>query len=188
VISILATKLIIINFIYPLDISSLIVYYYTIRELINVTRAEFVEKCDKLLKLVRTEFDYSQDKMAEILGMSKKTLIQIEKKRSTLGWMGAITLCTVFGMSEILSMTFGGQPVDIIMALAFDSTERKYSKTLGGKVWWVEIESVNDYKIQKNIISQHYRILDKEGRRICSSFEFENVKLRFEELISDEKT
>lgn len=152
-----------------------------------MTREEFVEKSDMLLKLVRTEFDYSQDKMSEILGMSKKTLIQIEKKRSTLGWMGAITLCTVFGSSEILSLTFGGQPVDIIMALAFDSTERKYTKTLGGKVWWVEIENVSDYKIQKNIISQHYRILDKEDRRVCSSFEFENIKLRLDKLVCDEK-
>jgi DNA-binding XRE family transcriptional regulator len=32
-------------------------------------------------KLVRTEFDYHQDEMATILGISKKTLVQIEKGR-----------------------------------------------------------------------------------------------------------
>jgi DNA-binding XRE family transcriptional regulator len=152
-----------------------------------MTREEFIKKTDQKLKLVRTEFAYSQDKMAGILGISKKTLVQIEKGRSTLGWMGAVALCTIFGQSEIISMTFGGQPVDVIMALAFDSTERQYAKTLGGKVWWVEVEASGDYKIQKNIISQHFRILDSEDRRICSSFEYGNIKIRLKELISHEK-
>ncbi|KLU66499.1 helix-turn-helix domain protein [Desulfosporosinus acididurans] len=147
-----------------------------------MTKDEFVKKLDQKLKLVRTEFDYSQDKMAEVLGMSKKTLVQIEKGRSTLGWMGAVTLCTIFGKSEILSITFGGQPKEVIMALAFDSTERDYPKTLGGKIWWEELEASFGYKMQKNLISQHYRILDTQERRICSSFEFDHIKKRFEEL------
>ncbi|MGC7872688.1 helix-turn-helix transcriptional regulator [Desulfosporosinus sp. SYSU MS00001] len=153
-----------------------------------MTRDEFVKKLDQKLKLVRTEFDYSQDKMAEVLGMSKKTLVQIEKGRSTLGWMGAVTLCTIFAKSEILSIMFGGQPNEVIMALAFDSTERDYPKTLGGKVWWEEIETSFGYKIQKNLISQHYRILDSQERRICSSFESGNIKKRFEELVRNEET
>lgn len=152
-----------------------------------MTKDEFVKELDQKLKLVRTEFDYSQDKMAEILGMSKKTLVQIEKGRSTLGWMGAVTLCTIFGKSEILAMTFGGQPIEVIMALAFDSTERDYPKTLGGKVWWEEVETSFGYKIQKNLFTQHYRILDSQDRRICSSFEFDHLKKRLEELVRHEE-
>lgn len=151
-----------------------------------MNQAEFIQRTDEKLKLVRTEFGFSQDKMAEILGMSKKTLVQIEKGRSTLGWMGAVAFCTIFGHSEILSMTFGGPPVDIVMALAFGSTERQYARTLGGKVWWSEVEAAGGYKIQKNIISQHYRLLDGDNRRICSSFEYENIKLRLSELIAPE--
>lgn len=152
-----------------------------------MTRDEFIQKSNEKVKLVRTEFGYSQNRMAEILGISKKTLVQIEKGRSTLGWMGAVALCTIFGQSEIISMTFGGQPFDVIMALAFDSTERQYAKTLGGKVWWAEVETAGEYEMQRNIISQHYRILDRYDRRICSSFEYKNIKTRLEELNHNEK-
>lgn len=147
-----------------------------------MTRDEFVQIVDEKLKLIRTEFGYSQDKMAGILGISKKTLVQIEKGRSTLGWMGAVALCTIFCKSEIVVMTFGGQPVDAIMALAFDSAERQYPKTLGGKVWWMDVETSKGYRIQKNIVFQHYRILDGRDRRICSSFEYDHVKRRLKEL------
>lgn len=147
-----------------------------------MTRDEFIEIIDKKLKLIRTEFDYSQDKMAEILGISKKTLVQIEKGRSTLGWMGAVALCTIFCKSEIVMMTFGGQPYDMIMALSFDSAERQYPKTLGGKIWWADLEVSGGYKIQQNIMFQQYRILDCKDRRICSSFEYSHVKQRLEEL------
>lgn len=142
-------------------------------------REEFIGILDEKLKLIRTEFDYSQEKMALILGISKKTLVEIEKGRSSLGWMGTVTLCTIFSKSEIISMTFGGQPFDIIMALAFDGYEKIYPKTMGGRVWWVEVEIKGDYRIQKNIISQHFRILDNEDKRICSSFDNENIKERF---------
>ena len=152
-----------------------------------MTREEFIKTMDEKSRLIRTEFRYSQDKMAEILGMSKKTLVQIEKGRSTLGWMGSVTLCTIFGKSEIVQMTFGGPPEDVIMALAFDSAEQQYTRTLGGKIWWVNVETSNGYKIQKNIVFQHYRILDGEDRRICSSFEYENILERFRELTSDER-
>lgn len=147
-------------------------------------REEFIQATDEKVKLIRTEYGYSQDKMAEILGISKKTLVQIEKSRSTLGWMGAVALCTIFGKSEILMMAFGGQPSDIIMALAFDSAERQYPKTMGGRVWWTDVETADGYKIQKNMVFLHYRILDNKDRRVCSSFEYDHVKLRLKELVS----
>lgn len=147
-----------------------------------MNRDEFVKKVDDKLKLIRNESDYTQDKMAEILGISKKTLVQIEKGRASLGWTGAVALCSLFKDSEILEMVFGGQPQDIILTLAFNSYEGNFGKTMGGKVWWMDIESRNGFKIQQNIISKHYRILDSEDRRICSSFEYEYVKKRLSEL------
>lgn len=146
-----------------------------------MTRADFIKKADEKLKLIRTESDYTQDKMAEILGISKKTLVEIEKGRSTLGWAGAVTLCTIFRNSEVLEMTFGGHPQDIILSLAFSGYESN-EKTLGGKVWWINIECINEFKIQQNIISRHYRILDGLDRRICSSFDYDYIKKRLQEL------
>lgn len=146
-----------------------------------MTRTDFIEKTSEKLKLIRIENDFTQDKMAEILGLSKKTLVQIEKGRTTLGWAGAVTLCTIFRDSEVLAMTFGGDPQDIILSLAFTDYESK-EKTMGGKVWWSNLESRGNYRIQQNIISRHLRILDAQDRRICSSFDEEYIQKRLREL------
>jgi len=145
-------------------------------------RDEFIGMIDEKLRLIRSESGFTQDKMAEILGVSKKTLVQIEKGRSSLGWSGAVTLCSLFVDSEILEMTFGGQPQDIILSLAFDGYNKKYLRTMGGKIWWKDIDTKKGYKIQQNIISKHYRILDNENRRVCSSFDVEYIDKRIEEL------
>ena len=146
-----------------------------------MTRLEFIKIASGKLKLIRIEGGYTQDKMAEILGLSKKTLVQIEKGRSTLGWAGAVTLCTIFRNSEIMEMTFGGDPLDIILSLAFTDYESN-EKTLGGKVWWINIKLNDEFRIQQNIISEHYRILDGQDRRICSSFDYDYIKKRLQEL------
>lgn len=146
-----------------------------------MTRLDFIKIASEKLKLIRIEGGYTQDKMAEILGISKKTLVQIEKGRSTLGWAGAVTLCTIFKSSEVLEMTFGGDPQDIILSLAFTDYETN-EKTMGGKVWWINIKLTDEFRVQRNIISEHYRILDGQDRRICSSFDYDYVKKRVQEL------
>jgi len=124
-----------------------------------MTRLNFIKIASEKLKLIRIEGEYTQDKMAEIVGISKKTLVQIEKGRSTLGWAGAVTMCTIFRNSEILEMAFGGDSQDIILSLAYTGYESN-EKTLGGKIWWTNIKLTDKYRIQQNIISEHYRILD----------------------------
>lgn len=152
-----------------------------------MTREKFISKVDEKLKIIRTEKDLTQDKMASILGISKKTLVQIEKGRGSLGWSGAVTLCTIFKDSEILQVTFGGDTEDIILSLAFEGYENNYEKTMGGKVWWNDICNQGRYRVQQNIISKHYRILDDIDRRICSSFDIEYIKERMNELCSKER-
>lgn len=39
-------------------------------------RNEFVRKADEKLKLIRTEYGFNQEKMADVLGISKKTLVR----------------------------------------------------------------------------------------------------------------
>ncbi len=147
-------------------------------------RDEFIKKVDDKIKLIRTEKGYTQDKMAEMLGLTKKTLINIEKKRGSLGWSTAVTACVIFKDSEIMQMTFGGDAQDIILSLAFGEYNVKdKDKTMGGHIWWNDIKCSENYKIQQNIISKHYRILDMENRRICSSFELQYIEDRFKELV-----
>ena len=147
-----------------------------------MTRVEFIKKVDGKVRLIRAEKGYTQDKMSEIIGISKKTLVQVEKERGSLGWAVAIAVCVIFKDSQILESTFGGGVEDIIRSLSFSNDEIDYSTTLGGKIWWRVIETKNGYTIQQNIISKHYRILDKENRRICYSFEREFINQRLKEL------
>ncbi len=58
-------------------------------------KQEFIGLVNSKLKLIRVESDLSQDKMSEIIGLSKKTLVEIEKGRRTLTWAGAVCVVTL---------------------------------------------------------------------------------------------
>ena len=93
-----------------------------------------------------------------------------------------MAICTIFKDSEVLQLAFGGDPREIILSLAFNNYEGKYEKTLRGKIWWRDVEILGQYRIQQNIISHHYRIIDEKYLRICYSFEINYVHARLEEL------
>ena len=147
-----------------------------------MTRETFVAELDRQVKLVRTEYGFTQDVMAKVLGISKKTLVEIEKGRSSLGWTGSVALCTIFSGSQVLSGLLGGEAGDMIRALAFRDLKPAYPKTMAGNVWWRFEETRGSYTIQQNLISQHYRALDQEDGRVCSSFDREEVRRRLAEL------
>ncbi len=148
-----------------------------------MTKNEFVEFMDKKLKLVRTEYGLTQDKMAIVLGISKKTLVEIEKNRKSLGWTGAVALASIFSHSIVLQDATGGDLDDIIIALAFKDMAVDYPKTWGGKVWWKTISEQKGFKIQQNMFSRHFRLLNPENRRIYASFHQEEVEETMAELI-----
>ena len=147
-----------------------------------MTKDTFVREMNQQVKLVRTEFGLTQEAMAKVLGLSKKTLVEIEKGRSSLGWMGAVALVTLFSDSQILDRLLGGEAGDMVRALAFSDTKPVYPRTMGGKVWWRTVEAVGPYRIQQNLLSQHYRALDAQDGRVCSSFDLEQVRQVLREL------
>mgnify|MGYP003481631069 FL=1 len=145
-------------------------------------RQEFIREMDLHLKLVRTEYGYTQEMMASILGLSKKTLVEIEKGRSSLGWMGAVAFVSLFSESRILSSLLGGEASDMVKALAFEGKKPYFFPTMGGKIWWRSVEEHEKWRIQQNIISNHFRALDNHDRRICFGLDFEHVRARCIEL------
>ncbi|WP_458412985.1 helix-turn-helix domain-containing protein [Schinkia sp. CFF1] len=137
------------------------------------------------IKLIRTELGFTQDKMAEILGISKKTLVQIEKGRNTANWTTIVTVCALFNNSEVLNSKLGDDPVEFIKLIAFNNTEGRKEKTLGGKVWWKEVYKKGNFRLQQNVISNHYRILDDENYRWYSTFNLDDAKKRCNELVEE---
>ena len=64
---------------------------------------------------------------------------------------------------------------DMIRAIAFNGVRVTYPATMGGRVWWRQIEDHNGYRIQQNILSQHYRLLDPYDGRMLSSYDLEEI-------------
>ncbi len=147
-----------------------------------MTKNELIHTMNQQVKLVRTEYGFTQEVMAQTLGLSKKTLVEIEKGRSSLGWTGTVAFCTLFSQSQVLAGLLGGDALDMLQALAFDDAPPQYPRTMGGRVWWRTVEVCRGCIIQQNILSQHYRALDQEQRRICSSFSLDTVRRQLEQL------
>lgn len=146
-----------------------------------MTKKEFISTMNETLKLVRTEYGLTQEAMAKALGLSKKTLVEIEKGRSSLGWMGAAAFVSIFRESQVLARLLGGEADEIVLALAFEDLSPHYPKTLGGKIWWRTVETRHGFRIQQNILSQHYRALNQEDERLCSSFSIAEIHRRLNE-------
>ena len=141
---------------------------------IFMKREEFIKACDSNLKAVRTEYSFNQEKMAYILGISKKTLVEIEKGRSSLGWSGSVTLCTVFSQSSVICEIFK-DPEELIRAIAFDGSEPAYRHANTTRIWWHTILEKNGYVIEQNIVSQHYRLVAPDNSILASSFDLDEL-------------
>jgi DNA-binding XRE family transcriptional regulator len=134
------------------------------------------------MKLIRIEKGYTQDKMAEVLGISKKTLVQIEKGRTYASWTQIVALCALFRDSEIIESVLGARSLEILETIAHEEVDVLKSRTFGERVWWTEIKKIGTFRLQQNVISKHYRILDEQNYRWYSSFNKDEVMKRLEEL------
>ena len=139
-------------------------------------RDEFIKMISRKLKLIRTEYGITQEVMSEMLGISKKTLIETEKGRRDLSWTEVIAVVTVFEKSEVLQDVTGGEAGDMIHILAFENRTIKYPPTMGGKVWWRVIDEKNGIRLQQNYVTGHYRLLDKNDCRLISSFDRNEIE------------
>ncbi|MFC0189685.1 helix-turn-helix transcriptional regulator [Fictibacillus aquaticus] len=147
-----------------------------------MNKEDVIELLWPKVKLVRTEKGYTQDKMSEVLGISKKTLVQIEKDRLQPGWTLIAAMCAIFRQSEILRAALGGDPVDVIEVVSHSHVNSVKEKTWGGHVWWRELKREGTYRLQQNLISQHYRILNNNDYRVYSSFDEKEARERLTEL------
>jgi DNA-binding XRE family transcriptional regulator len=147
-----------------------------------MNREEIIRLVYDKLRLIRTEAGYTQDKMAEIIGVSKKTLVQIEKGRVLAGWSTVVSICALFRETETVQNLFGSEPLEVLETVAREGVDYRRMKTLGGRIWWKDLSRKNDFILQQNILSKHFRILDNKNHRIYSSFDEKMTKIRFKEL------
>ena len=140
-----------------------------------MTRESFIALCDRKEKLVRNELGYSQEKMSSLLGVSKKTLVEIEKWRSSLGWQGAVTLCTLFQNTREITLTFGSDIAALLQAMTADAAY--LPKVESPYASWIPILQIEDHFIEQNTASQLYR-LRRNGETVGASFELAELRKR----------
>ncbi|MEH7463061.1 hypothetical protein V7166_13550 [Bacillus thuringiensis] len=54
-----------------------------------------IDLISKNVRLIRLEKGYSQEKMTTVLGISKKTLVQVEKERTLISWTNAVAVTSL---------------------------------------------------------------------------------------------
>lgn len=153
-----------------------------------MNRDEIIRLVSEKLRLIRTEAGYTQDKMAEIIGVSKKTLVQIEKGRVLAGWSTVVSICALFRETETVQFLFGNEPLEVLETVAREGIDYRRMKTFGGRIWWKEISRKNGFILQQNILSKHFRILDEQHYRVFSSFDEKLTKQRLKELAKNDDT
>lgn len=134
-------------------------------------RDVIIQVTSENVKIVRLEYDYSIDKMAEIIGISKKQLLKIEKGKAIANWPVTIAICTLFRDSRTLNQELGGDPLDLIDMSSKYMPIYPQDKTFGGLVLWKNIDNLHGFKLQQNIITRHFRIIDNENYRLMSTSE-----------------
>ncbi len=143
---------------------------------------ELIETVSLKIRLIRLEKELSQEEMSKILGISKKTLIQIEKGRVAASWNVVVTCVALFEQSEILQNGLGDESLEVVRLITFNHIEQPSVKTMGGKVWWKEVEKRGEFKLQQNVVSQHFRIIDDSHYRWLSTFDLEEALLHLKHL------
>jgi DNA-binding XRE family transcriptional regulator len=124
--------------------------------------------------------------MAELLGMSKRMLTQIEKGKTQVLWIHTIGICALFSESSTLISLVGDDPLYTIQMLSYEKPYRPKNKTYGGKVWWKELKTLGNFSLQQNMISQHFRIVDDEQDRWYSTFDEQEATLKLIELYKED--
>ena len=133
-------------------------------------------------RVIRSEADLTQERFAEMIGISKKTLVEVEKGRKTFGYTTAVTVCVLFRHGEIIRNLFGDAVLEVIDLSAKSSLGRTKLRTLGGLVFWNQIEERGGYRVQQNHVTGHYRIIDSENYRHFYTYDLEDVQKRLDEL------
>ena len=128
--------------------------------------------------------------MAHELGISKKTLVGIEKGRSSLGWTGSAALCLLFGDSQTLKNEVADDPAETAAHLrARPRAPRGTGEAVppgrrSGSPIWRRVAVLGELFAEQNVISEHYRLIDRTGRRLFASFDYGEIETAAARLAS----
>ncbi|MDU1499421.1 MAG: helix-turn-helix transcriptional regulator [Staphylococcus epidermidis] len=123
-------------------------------------RQSFTDLIQTKFKMVRIEAGYTQDTMAQTIGLSKKTLVQIEKERVLPNWTTCVSICALFRDSENHSTT--------------------------SDIYWNTIDTRNGFILQSNKVSNIYRVLNNEKQPIFGTSKMREAETYFNRNAKEE--
>ena len=150
-----------------------------------MTKYDFCNSVQTILEALRKEVAMTLEEMAMTIGLSKKTLIQIEKKRTPLKWAEAVTTVIIFEDNELIKALFGDEVIDIIQSISIQKPTRRQLKTLGGESWWKMILAKDGFRLQQHKISRHFRILDPKDYRVYFTYHKHDATTEFNRYFGD---
>lgn len=151
-----------------------------------MTKPHLTQVISEKIRLVRNEYHITQDVFSKMIGITKKTLVQIEKERTKASWSVVISVCMLFSESTTLIDALKSPPDEVIRRIVFDSVTIPKAQTMGGKMFWRTVQEFPGFKVQQNYFSNHYRLIDGYGRRWLSSFHKEKILTFITHVINQE--
>lgn len=146
-------------------------------------KQSFTDLLQSKFKMVRIEAGYTQDTMAQTIGLSKKTLVQIEKERVLPNWTTCISLCALFRDSEVLQTTLGGDPLEVIQVISRGACAYPQNDSMD-ELWWETKQEENDITLQFNKISNLYRVIDQNNQPVFGSNKEREAEMFFNRKIA----
>lgn len=141
----------------------------------TLEKEQFITKATSIVKDVRLALSLSQEVMAELIGMSKKTYVQVEMGRRRLSWAESVSFCCCFKSQKIIKDTFVDDPCTLAENITSD--EAKPSTGSGARsYWWVEITRGHNFFVQQNIMTGQYKILDLFGNVVLTTSSIDVIK------------
>ncbi|ALM57417.1 MULTISPECIES: XRE family transcriptional regulator XdrA [Staphylococcus] len=148
-------------------------------------RQQFTDLIQTKFKMVRIEAGYTQDTMAQTIGLSKKTLVQIEKERVLPNWTTCVSICALFRDSDVLNSTFGCDPLEMVQTISRNHCAYPNHSTTSD-IYWNTIDSRNGFILQSNKVSDIYRVLNNETQPIFGTSKLREAETYFGRISKEE--
>ncbi|AVP37390.1 transcriptional regulator [Staphylococcus felis] len=148
-------------------------------------RQSFTELIQTKFKMVRIEAGYTQDTMALTIGLSKKTLVQIEKERVLPNWTTCVSICALFRDSEVLNSTFGCDPLEIIQTISRNQAAYPKHSTVSD-IYWDTLDSKGGFILQANKVSELYRVLDTDKQPVFGTPKLREAETYFQRHVKED--
>lgn len=86
----------------------------------TIKRGYLIEQVSKIIIEIRKESKLTQEDMASILGISKNTIVNVEKNKNKLSWSVVMSIVMLFNQTNSIKLIIGDEsPLEVISQCAF---------------------------------------------------------------------